>query len=196
VERDQVIGVAAAAASGLYEASISSLPPQIMSSSGVYSVRNPFELQMALENALINMEPEINLFFYNYTGGKPLDDFCSAMEDAQKSISIKTGIDRIFKSWRCEGTSKELKVQIQYVYNDSEYITLMKKVKEIIHSVICDDMSDYEKEKALHDYIVDNAEYDYGDMSSLVFRRGTVQRYNYSIDDTLGIISLLNIQYN
>ncbi|PRR80103.1 Transglutaminase-like superfamily protein [Clostridium liquoris] len=72
------------------------------------------------------------------------------------------------------------KVKITYPYNISkkEYFNIKKllqsKAEEIINTVIKDDMSDLEKEYAIHDYIVKNTEYDYDN-----FIKGTVPNECY-----------------
>ncbi len=175
VEKDQVISSAAAAASGLYTGGTSSLPPQLISSPGVYSARNALQLQWVLETALLNMETPFRIYVNNYTGGDVLDEFDSALKAAQQSISTKTGIAQIYKRYHCLYSGDELEASIEYVYNDKQYLTLMKKVKEIVNEVIHAGMSDYEKEKALHDYIINNAEYDYDN-----FLRGSIPASSYT----------------
>ncbi len=174
VEIDQVISSAAAQTSGLYGGQ-TSLPPQLIRSPGVYSAKNISELQWVLETALLNMEPEFRIYVNNYTGGDALADFKTALSAVQQSISTKTGIAQVYKKWYCLYSGNELEVTIEYVYSDNQYLTLMKKIKEIVNEVIYNGMSDYEKEKALHDYIVNNAEYDYDN-----FLRGSIPASSYT----------------
>lgn len=67
---------------------------------------------------------------------------------------------------------------------DSKVTTLKNKVESIFKSVIKSGMSDYEKELALHDYIVDNCGYDaamsdasYTAYGVLVSGKGSCQGY-------------------
>lgn len=61
------------------------------------------------------------------------------------------GEDRIIESYINYSFTKEQMVEMKEAVN--------KKAEEIISNVITSDMKDYEKELALHDYIVNNAEY-------------------------------------
>lgn len=56
--------------------------------------------------------------------------------------------------------SGEITLDITYLYNDAEIESLNNKVKEIISTEITNDMDDYEKLKAIHDYLANNTKYD------------------------------------
>ncbi len=175
VEKDQAISTTAAAASGLYTGGTASLPPQLISSPGVYAARNALQLQWVLETVLLNMEPQFRVYVNNYTVGDPLDDFETALIAAQKSVSAKTGIAQVYTKWHCLYDGYELEVTIDYLYSDKQYLTLKKKVKAIVNELISADMNDYEKEKAFHDYIINNAEYDYYN-----FLQGSIPASSYT----------------
>lgn len=82
-----------------------------------------------------------------------------------------------------EKTRSGMKVKFKYDISDNYYVVdkylnggkipgdrpqavkLYEKVSEILSKIIQDDMSDYEKEIAIHDYIVANCEYGYTDYS-------------------------------
>lgn len=77
-----------------------------------------------------------------------------------------------------------------------------EKVQEIINSVITSEMSDYEKEKALHDYLVNNCEYDrrlfYGNMpresytayGALIEGKAVCQGYAIAMDKLLKAVGI------
>ena len=48
----------------------------------------------------------------------------------------------------------------------TEEIAIFKECKKIIDRLITDDMSDYEKELAIHDYIITNAQYDLDELNT------------------------------
>lgn len=56
--------------------------------------------------------------------------------------------------------SGEINIDINYLYTEEEKEIVSKKVNEIYNQAITKDMSDYDKIKAIHDYIVDNSKYD------------------------------------
>jgi len=73
-----------------------------------------------------------------------------------------------------------LNMDIDKEYNEakidlSKYEVLLNKVNSIINEVIKDGMSDLEKEKAIHDYLVLNCRYDYDN-----FLKGTIPEESYS----------------
>lgn len=56
--------------------------------------------------------------------------------------------------------SGEINIDIHYLYTEEEKEMVTKKVNEIYNQVITKDMSDYDKIKTIHDYIVSNSKYD------------------------------------
>lgn len=174
VEKDHVISETAVAASGICSGKTGSLPPQLIRVPGVYSARNALQLQLVLETALFNTESAFTIYVNGYPGN-PLNEFEPALAAAQNSISTETGIAQICEKWHCLYDGEELEVNIEYVYNDKQSLTLMKKVREIINGSIHKGMNDYEKEKALHDYIINHAEYDYDN-----FLQGTIPASSYT----------------
>jgi len=54
----------------------------------------------------------------------------------------------------------KIELTINKNYSDDDIERIMLKVREIITEVITDDMTDREKIKAIHDYIIDNTSYD------------------------------------
>ena len=64
--------------------------------------------------------------------------------------NIKTTISR----------TGEITLKIKYLYNEEQMEKISTRVDEIIAKIIKDDMSDYEKIKTVHDYIINNSKYD------------------------------------
>ena len=56
--------------------------------------------------------------------------------------------------------SGEINVTILYLYTEAEIKAIDQKVDEISKKVVKSSMSDYDKIKAVHDYIINNAKYD------------------------------------
>ena len=56
--------------------------------------------------------------------------------------------------------SGEINVTINYLYKEEEISEINKAVDEIYTSLITNDMSDYDKIKAIHDHIINNTKYD------------------------------------
>lgn len=56
--------------------------------------------------------------------------------------------------------SGEITLEISYLYTKEEILLLEEKVTEIINNEITNEMDEYEKLKAIHDYIANNTRYD------------------------------------
>ncbi len=56
--------------------------------------------------------------------------------------------------------SGEINITISYLYSEEEINSINQKVEEIYNKIIKENMSDYDKIKAIHDYIVNHTKYD------------------------------------
>lgn len=56
--------------------------------------------------------------------------------------------------------SGQINITIHYLYTEEEIKTINQKVNEIYAKVIKENMTDYDKIKTIHDYIIDNTKYD------------------------------------
>lgn len=54
----------------------------------------------------------------------------------------------------------KINIKVQKLYNDSTINILNKKIDTVYNELITDNMTDYDKIKAIHDYIIDNSVYD------------------------------------
>lgn len=99
----------------------------------------PSEYKNCLEDvATISNDPEILTYINNFV--HPYNSF----ENMQTIIS-ETG---------------EINVTINYLYTEEEINEINKKVDELYTTLIKDDMSNYDKIKTIHDYIINNSKYD------------------------------------
>ena len=57
-------------------------------------------------------------------------------------------------------TLGKINITVEKLYNDSTINVLNQKIDTIYNELITDDMNDYDKIKAIHDYIIDNSVYD------------------------------------
>lgn len=56
--------------------------------------------------------------------------------------------------------NKEIHINVTYLYNDDDINKINEKVDEIYNELITDDMNNYDKILKIHDYIINNANYD------------------------------------
>lgn len=71
-------------------------------------------------------------------------------------------VDRYVFSWK--GRASSTKVTVKFVYRETKAQTayVNSKVKKIVQHIIKKNMTDHEKIKVIHDYVVQNLKYDHG----------------------------------
>jgi hypothetical protein len=130
-------------------------------SSDIYT---PSEFYNALAYALANFESGIVLKIKNYNKSiYKLDIINDILHDHPNLDYGYIGARGSVSSY-ANSTEAVMNIKFNYSYS-KEFMQYMKKasqdkVKEIISKVVKDGMSDYEKELALHDYLLENVEYD------------------------------------
>lgn len=127
-------------------------------------INNPLEFYNALAYALANFESSITLNISNYN--KAIYKLDVIHEVLHQHPNLDYGYVGARGSVSSYSYSTEAIMNINFNYSyPKEYMQYMKKasqdrVKDIIDKLIKQGMSDYEKEVALHDYLLKNAEYD------------------------------------
>lgn len=132
-----------------------------------YLIKNEKELVRILTKTLINYNNILEIDISDYSGDI-VQDFKEAMTVAIEWATKITGVRDIVKSWEYTCRGNCLKAEIAYRYAKSEFearksraAAAVKKARYIVANNVSIDMTDFEKEKILHDYIVENARYDY-----------------------------------
>lgn len=134
-----------------------------------YVAENSEDMFKLLRKALYLLENNVSIDISGYNGSAT-DDFEDVFNRALKVVTDITGVKNFVDSWewKYRSDSKSLKVYLTYRYTKNEYIMKKKnitdalnKARYIVAGKIAADMSDYTKEKILHDYIINNTRYDY-----------------------------------
>lgn len=126
-------------------------------------VNNYDEFYYAIGHALHNFESSIELQINKYNSQDyKLDVINKVVEDYPNIDYGYNGAEASIIAYK-NGTAK-ITINIKYEFS-KEYMMEMRrlsgeKAEEIISKVIKTGMSDYEKELALHDYVVNNSKYD------------------------------------
>lgn len=126
-------------------------------------VNNYDEFYYAIGHALHNFESSIELQINKYNSQDyKLDVINKVVEDYPNIDYGYNGAEASIIAYK-NGTAK-MTINIKYEFS-KEYMMEMRrlseeKAEEIISKVIKTGMSDYEKELALHDYVVNNSKYD------------------------------------
>jgi transglutaminase/protease-like cytokinesis protein 3 len=159
---DKAVSLQAAQQSGLYHnAEVQDDAWPISTSPvnpGPYTVNNHSELSYCLEKSILGLQDSI-VIKLNYHDA--LDNFEAAVDKALHSIEKATGLSNLLKSWKYQGTDESITVTITYRYTTQQLTQLKNERDRIISDNITASMSDYEKEKVLHDYIIEHCRYDY-----------------------------------
>lgn len=120
------------------------------------------EYYSIVEEALNNYESSVTVGVENYDTKIFSDEvYHKALENSPLATP---GFSCTISTEKLGGTTTM--VSFQFQYPESRQVLLKKdkevraKVKEIVAEVTTSDMKDYEKEKALHDYLVKNCRYD------------------------------------
>ncbi|MGE5614750.1 MAG: transglutaminase domain-containing protein [Bacillota bacterium] len=134
-----------------------------------YVAENSEDLFRLLRRSLYLFEESVNIDISRYNGSAT-NDFEGALNRALQVVTEITGVNNFADSWKwsLRSDSPSLKVTLSYRYSKNEYNRRKKNVTEalnkarhIVAGSISADMSDFQKEKILHDYIVNNTRYDY-----------------------------------
>ncbi|OPX92907.1 MAG: Transglutaminase-like superfamily protein [Pelotomaculum sp. PtaB.Bin104] len=98
-----------------------------------------------------------------YTGD--VDSLKNDISNAiNKAYNTDDYLHLLIKGWELKayGIPGDITVAIHITYRETQEQLLLveQKTSEILSQIINDDMNDYQKEKAIHDYIVSNVSYD------------------------------------
>lgn len=135
------------------------------------------EFRNAIHNALENFDDQLLLKIHNY------DESVYVLDVINDIISENPIIDYGYDGASAEiyYTENNYKMNVTFNYKKTkEEMTMMKtmaeqKSAEIIQNIIKPDMNDYQKELAIHNYIVENARYDTEN-----FQKGTVPAESFT----------------
>ncbi|HEX2945727.1 MAG TPA: transglutaminase domain-containing protein [Clostridia bacterium] len=172
VTQDKAISKEAARILGLYtsdlQEEIGGIEEYSAAASGIgYIVKNSTDLFKLLRKMLYETKRGFSIDYSGYAGSIS-DDFNSVCERAIEAVELNTGVEGFFDYGAFKGVSKGSGT-IAFVYNFSESEfqkrkqwtkEMVGKAKYIIMRIIRADMTDYEKELAIHDYIIKNAKVD------------------------------------
>ncbi|MBN3375808.1 protease [Clostridium botulinum] len=124
---------------------------------------NKQEFDEIIKKAVIDCEPTINISLPNFNSNNneyKFDNYQNLMVEIGGMDFGKPGISG---SYRNDGTGWKIEINFEYKKDISEIKrqkeATMAEVKRIVKSIIKPDMTDFEKELALHDYIVRTADY-------------------------------------
>ncbi len=186
VDTDRTVHRTAAELLGLYPSDFEKQYGNVLSfnprrTGNGYVTRNADDLVRIITKSLLSYTASVQLDITHYSGDIA-KDFASAFDRALDAAIKMSGVENIMKSWKVKYDHVSMKVTITYSGTAKEYelrkskaADAFNKARHIVAERISADMSDFEKEKILHDYIVSNTSYDYTN-----YRRGTLPEDSFS----------------
>lgn len=143
-------------------------------------VKSSNDMFLLLRKTLYSNEGQLKLDVRNYNGSAG-DDFEEALTRAKAIVAEITGVSDFVSSWKLLSYSRTLTLTLKYRYTKSDFNqrienakTAVNKARYTVARLITADMSEFDKEKKLHDYIVNNTRYDYQN-----YLKGTIPDESY-----------------
>lgn len=172
VNADKAVFKPAAKALGLYTSDLKekygdAATVSFPSTAFGFEVKNKEELYKLIRKTLCLNNTSVKIDIRNYNGNIK-DDFEGVFIRANTAAEEVSGVEYFTKSWKYTYNGDSLMATFEYRFSKSEFSrraknvrTALNKARYIVASMITPSMSDFYKEKALHDYIINNAKYDY-----------------------------------
>lgn len=131
-----------------------------------YTAKNSGDLFMILRKFFYRNQQQFNIDIRSY-GGNALKDFEQAYERAYKAVTQATGVDSYISSWKYISNGSTLSVTVNYRFTKKDFDakaakakSAVNKARTVVAGLISKDMPAFDKEKLLHDYIINNASFD------------------------------------
>ncbi len=145
------------------------------------AAKNRNDLFMLIRKALYAHDSQLKIDIRNY-GGSIAEDFGPAFDRAVAAVTEITGVEDFVSSWRYMSGSHTFTLTLQYRYTKSSFDqrkdqagAAVNKARQTVARLINPDMTEYDREKVLHDYIVNNTRYDYSN-----YLKGTIPDTSFS----------------
>jgi len=172
INTDKVLFRPAARVLGLYTsdlkadfAGISAYKPSVSKFGSV--AKKSDDLFYLLRDAMYANRESLKVDIQNYNGDIT-KDFPGIFDKASKVVTEITGVENFISSWKYVSGSNTFTLTIHYRYSKSVFAqkqqnakAALNKARYTVAELISPDMSEYYKEKVLHDYIINNTKYDY-----------------------------------
>ncbi|NLK86406.1 MAG: hypothetical protein GX279_02815 [Clostridiaceae bacterium] len=188
VDSDKAIFKPAAQILGLYPSDFSRHygnvelfdPPSTKSG---LAIKNKTELVRIITKALLNNDTSLNIDISEYEGNISVD-IVSAFDISYDAAEEITSVDDFVKEWGRIYNSRHMKLEFIYRYDKKEYNSKRSKVRAAIDKAryivaenISIDMPEFDKEKILHDNIVNNTKYYKGTQPNVMPAEDAYEEY-------------------
>ena len=154
-------------------------PVQTGDSKLIHTVKTAADFENNLYYGLVNFTPGIDFVIQGY------DDKTYSLEKINEIIEREPTLDygysgaEINMSYYGDGSTRNVTIDFSYKKTQSEMISMKsaseKKSSEVLETIISPGMTELQKEKAIHDYIVNNTVYDIAN-----YNKGTIPEEDYT----------------
>lgn len=172
VTADKAVFKPAAKVLGLYTSDlmpdfggISSYKPGV--SEYGYIAKTEKDLFLMFRDAMLYSKTTVKIDVRGYSGSV-IKDFTDIFNKASGIVTEITGVEGFISSWEYISNSNSFTLTLHYRYSKNvfeqkaeNYKAAVNKARYAVASLIKSGMSEYDREKVLHDYIINNTRYDY-----------------------------------
>ena len=148
-----------------------------------YIAKNSNDLFLITRKFLYRNQNQFKVDISSYKGDA-FEDFKAVFDRAFKAVEKNTGVDNFYSSWECHQYGSVLTITFTYTYTKEGFdsrrdkvIKTVNKARQVVSGLIGKKMSDYDKEKLLHDYIVNNTRYDIKNFNAGIFPEDAFTAY-------------------
>ncbi|WP_455714631.1 transglutaminase domain-containing protein [Anaerosporobacter sp.] len=129
------------------------------------TTKNRDEFTKELYNAVTKRESKVSITYTGNDGSKVFDEFDDLLADVYQIDDENTSSDAdyihgLFKSYTLSSNGRHFNIKFEYYETLKQTQAVDAKIEKILKSLGVSNMSAYGKVKAIHDYIINNVEYD------------------------------------
>lgn len=135
-----------------------------------YVVKDSTDLFKLLRKTLYETTTNIKIDFSSYSGNIASDfkpDLRAAFSRAVAAVELNTGVENFSNAWAYTLKDYSMDLSLTYYFSENEFRKMTQwtteavvKAKHAIMDIIKPGMTEYDKELAIHDYIINNTRFD------------------------------------
>lgn len=140
-----------------------------------YTAKNSNDFFLIMRKFFYQHQSEFKIDVRNYKGS-PLEDFDPVYQRAYEAVKKNTGVDNFISSCKYSRIGYTATITVSYRYSKESFDSRRDKVRktinkarQVVSGLANRKMPDFDKEKLLHDYIINNTRYDIKNYDAGVF---------------------------
>lgn len=145
----------------------------------IQTVKTAAEFENNLYYALVGFVPSIDFVIQGYDAKTFSLDKINAIIQKEPTLDYGYSGAEINMSYYGDGSTRNVSINFSYKKTQAEMISMKaaseKKATEVLGTIITPGMTDLQKERAIHDYIINNTVYDIAN-----YNKGTIPEEDYT----------------